>query len=131
MNAPVAEERWHAYWDAMQTHVCALCIDQADDGRCGLTRRRCALATYLPVLVTAILSVRSDRMREYTAAIAGQVCSHCAAQDRQGQCVLRDAARCALRAYLPLVVDAVRRCTGPSAVPHEPGDSRVLAWSAR
>ena len=120
MNAPVTDERYQAYWDAIRRHVCGVCLDQADDGSCGLTRRVCALEKHLPALVNALVSVRSDRMDEYVAAIEAQVCSHCPDQDAQGQCRLRDAARCALHSYLSLVVEAVEEVHGSLRAGQDP-----------
>ena len=120
MNTPVTDERYQAYWDAIRRHVCGVCLDQADDGSCGLTRRVCALEMHLPALVNALVSVRSDRMDEYVAAIEAQVCSHCPEQNAQGRCRLRDAACCALSSYLPLVVDAVEEVHGSLRPGQEP-----------
>ena len=112
MNATIPDERYQAYWDAIRRRVCGVCLDQADDGSCGLTRRVCALEKHLPALVGALVEVRSDRMDDYVSAIESQVCSHCPDQDAQGQCRLRDAARCALHSYLSLVVEAVEEVHG-------------------
>jgi hypothetical protein len=89
-----------------------VCLDQADDGSCGLTGRVCALERHLPALVTALVAIRSDRMDEYEAAIREHVCSQCPEQDACGECRLRDDARCSLYSYLSLVVEAVEDVNG-------------------
>jgi hypothetical protein len=85
-----------------------VCLDQRDDGSCGLTGRVCALERHLPALVEALVAVESNRMDDYDAAIREQVCAACDVPDATGRCVLRDQGDCALTAYLALVVDAVK-----------------------
>lgn len=112
MSASQPEEPYQAYWEAIQRRVCGACLDQANDGSCGLEHRVCALERHLPALVNALVAIRSDRMDEYVAAIEAQVCRQCPEQDACGQCGLRDHARCSLYAYLPLLVDAVEEVYG-------------------
>jgi hypothetical protein len=101
-------EQYQAYWDAIQRRACAVCLDAANDGSCGLPAgRTCALPANLPAIVTAILDVTSDRMDDYVTAIERAVCAQCAEQDADGHCVRRDRAECGLYTYLPLVVDAI------------------------
>ena len=99
--------RYQAYWEAIQRLVCGVCLDQADDGSCGLTRRACALQTHLPRLAEVLAQVQSPRMDEYEAAVRAEICARCSEQDAQGHCALRDQGACALSAYLPLVLEAV------------------------
>lgn len=102
------EEQYQAYMDAIRRRVCSVCLDQRDDGTCGLTRGRdCGIEVHLPKVVEAILSIESDRMDEYADAISAQVCSRCPNQELQGYCPFRDRGECALSTYLSLVVDAV------------------------
>jgi hypothetical protein len=95
------------YWDAIREHVCGVCLDQKDDGECGLRQRSCALQAHLPRLAEVLSRVRSPRMDEYEAAVRAEVCAGCSAQDAAGRCTLRDKADCALFVYLPLVLEAV------------------------
>jgi len=45
---------YRIYWDAIQRRACAVCLDAADDGTCGLPRgRTCALPAQLPAIVSA------------------------------------------------------------------------------
>lgn len=30
------DETYQVYWDAIRRRVCSVCLDQADDGSCGL-----------------------------------------------------------------------------------------------
>jgi hypothetical protein len=112
MSASRPDDRYQAYWEAIQRRVCTVCLDQAADGSCGLTHRVCALERHLPGLVGALVAVRSDRMDEYVAAIEAQVCSQCPEQDACGTCGLRGDARCSLYSYLSLVVEAVEEVHG-------------------
>jgi hypothetical protein len=99
--------RYRAYLEAIQRRVCRVCLDQADDGTCGLMHRTCAVERHLPALVDAVCAVRSDRMDEYVAAIEAQVCTPCPEHGPGGECRLRDSAKCSLYSFLPLVVEAV------------------------
>ena len=118
MSVMQPEEQYRAYWEAIQRRVCRTCLDQADDGTCGLTGRVCALELHLPEIVGALVGVRSDRMDDYVAAVEAQVCSRCSESAASGECRVRDQAECALYALLPLVVEAVEEVHGslsPSA----------------
>jgi hypothetical protein len=120
MSASRPDDRYQAYWEAIQEHVCRVCLDQAADGSCGLTHRVCALDRHLPALAGAVVSVRSDRMDEYVAAIEAQVCPQCPEQDACGTCRVRDDARCSLYSYLSLVVEAVEGVHGSLQPGREP-----------
>ena len=113
INDVQAEARYRAYWHAIQKHVCGVCLDQADDGGCGLTRRVCALQAHLPRLVQVLTAVQSTRMDEYEAAVRAEICAGCSGQDAEGRCGLREEANCALYAYLPLVLEAVESVIDP------------------
>jgi hypothetical protein len=107
MASMATPELYQAYWDAIVRRVCSVCLDQAADGGCGLSRRTCALQQHLPAIVQAICSVESTRMDEYEAAIEGAVCARCGEAGPGGGCAMRDKGQCALSTYLSLVVDAI------------------------
>jgi hypothetical protein len=100
------ENRYELFRDAIRRRVCSTCLDQRDDGTCGLSHRTCAIEAHLPGIVEAIGAVHSDKMDDYIAAIEAQVCSQC--ENGPGTaCVLRKQGECALDTYLYLVVEAV------------------------
>jgi hypothetical protein len=102
------EDEYRAYRDAIRRRVCAICLDGADDGRCGLPDpRACAIDEHLPRLVDAILDVGKQRGDAYAAAVEARVCSHCSHRDALGLCHLRRDGRCTVSVYLPLVVEAI------------------------
>jgi hypothetical protein len=107
MNPAPKDPRYMAFWEAIRENVCGVCLDQRDDGACGLTRRTCAIERHLPRLAEVLSSVQSSRMDEYEAAVRSQICGTCPEQDPHGHCALRADAECALFAYLPLVLEAV------------------------
>jgi hypothetical protein len=94
-------------WEAIQEKVCAVCLDQADDGTCGLAGRTCPIERFLPDLAAIASSVESSRMDEYVSAVEATICARCPDQDMLGRCDLRARGQCALNAYLPLVVDVL------------------------
>ena len=56
--------------------------------------------------------MKSDDIQQYIEAIRRNVCSVCADQASDGSCETRQQVRCALDAYLLLVVDAIEEATG-------------------
>jgi hypothetical protein len=108
MSRVPKDERYQAFRDAILRRVCRVCLDQRDDGSCGLTGRVCAIEGHLPALVEALAAVDSRRIEDFEAAIQAQVCATCDVPDATGRCVLRDKGDCALSSYLALVVDAVK-----------------------
>ena len=114
------EQRYEAFRDAIRRKVCSVCLDQRDDGNCGLSGRTCAIEAHLPGLIDTLLSIESSRMDEFVAAIEAHVCEQCPVPDATGRCALRQHGDCALYTYLPLVVEAVeevqeRQGTAPAA----------------
>lgn len=102
------EERYRAYREAIRRRVCAICLEGADDGSCGLAPSvACAIEEHLPRLVDTILDVSSRHGVTYAAAVESRVCLHCTHRDALGLCQLRRDGRCAISLYLPLVVEAV------------------------
>lgn len=101
------DERYETYLGAIRSRVCSVCLDRRDDGSCGLSHRTCAIESHLPRVVEAILSIESDRMDEYVAAIEAEVCARCASGPAVS-CGYREHADCALDTYLYLVVAAVQ-----------------------
>jgi hypothetical protein len=106
-NEPTDEARYQAYWAAIQERVCGTCLDQSDDGTCGLRHRTCALQAHLPRVTELLSRVQSTRMDEYEVAVRSEICSSCAEQAPDGSCAVRGQAACALYAYLPLVLEAI------------------------
>jgi hypothetical protein len=99
--------RYQAFMEAIRQRVCAVCLDQRDDGACGLQGRTCAIEKHLPSVVAAVSAIESDRMDEYVQAIEAQVCAGCEEQAGHA-CALRKHGECALDTYLYLVVEAIQ-----------------------
>ena len=102
-----SDARYRTFLAAIQRRVCTVCMDQKDDGSCGLHGRLCAVEKHLPGVVEAISAIDSDRMDDYVTALESQVCGGCS-EDASGRCSLREKGDCALHAYLSLVVDAIQ-----------------------
>jgi hypothetical protein len=60
----------------------------------------------------AIQSVKSDDIQQYLDAIRRDVCAVCSDRASDDSCETRQQVRCALDAYLLLVVDAIEEATG-------------------
>ncbi len=95
--------------------ICGVCTERTVNGDCGLERPSgCALFRLFPEIAEAVLSVDSTDIRDYIDAIRHNVCSICTDQAEDGSCEARQQVRCALDAYLVLVVDAIEEATGKS-----------------
>jgi hypothetical protein len=97
----------------VRNKICSVCTERTVDGQCGLDAPiDCALFRLFPELAQAIQSVNSDDIQQYLDAIRRSVCTVCAEQASDGSCETRQEVRCALDAYLLLVVDAIEEATG-------------------
>ena len=105
---------YEGQWEMLQQRVCAVCLDQASDGGCGLRDRTCAMKTHLPALVETVAPLDSRRMDEYFDAVEASICAHCDQRSADGpECALRERGDCALYAYLPLVIDGLQEVPKP------------------
>jgi hypothetical protein len=96
----------------VRNRICKVCTERTAAGECGLEEpASCSLFRLFPQVAQAIESVRSDDINEYVAAIRRNVCPVCEEQ-ADGSCEKRQQVRCALDAYLLLVVDAIEDATG-------------------
>src|SRR5690242_20433676 len=92
----------------VRDRICHVCTERTDTGECGREDPSgCALFRLFPQVAKAIQSVKSDDIHEYIEAIREEVCSVCAGRNADGSCEERQEVRCALDAYLLLVVDAI------------------------
>ncbi len=96
------------YWQAIQQKICAKCIDGDRTGNCLLSAgETCGLKTYFPRIVESVLSVQSDKLNPYVAALRKNVCAECRHQSSDGTCSLRRSLDCGLDRYFPLVIEAI------------------------
>lgn len=108
MSEAQPEDRYRYYRDAIRQRVCAVCLDGADDGSCGLSGSlACAIEEHLPSVVEVVRDVGRGHGSAHAAAIEARVCSRCSHRDAFGLCHLRRDGRCALVVYLPLIVEAI------------------------
>ena len=97
----------------LRARICTVCSDRLKNGACGLEEPAdCALFRMLPETARAIQSTDSDDIREYVRAIRDNVCVVCDDQLPDGSCETREQVRCALDAYLILIVGAIEEATG-------------------
>ena len=97
----------------VRNRICKVCTDRTEEGQCGLEDpSSCALFRLFPQIAQAIQSTNSNDIREYIDAIRTHVCSVCTDQAADGSCERRQEVRCALDAYLLVVVDAIEEATG-------------------
>lgn len=97
----------------VRNRICKVCTERTVDGECGLEQpSNCALFRLFPQVAEAIQSVNSNDIQDYIRAIRLDVCSVCADRAADESCEVRQQVRCALDAYLLLVVDAIEEATG-------------------
>ncbi len=97
----------------IRNRICSVCTERTAEGNCGLEEPDgCALFHLFPQVAQAIDSVRSDDINDYVDAIRRNVCRVCSERASDGPCDARQEVRCALDAYLLLVVDAIEEATG-------------------
>jgi hypothetical protein len=108
MADAVSDERYQACREAIRRRVCAVCLDSADDGSCRLSGVwTCVIDSHLRQLLEAVEDVRSGRERTVEAAVERRVCRVCRERGAGPSCQPRENGRCALVAYLPLIVRAL------------------------
>jgi hypothetical protein len=101
------------YEAIVREKICSVCSDQAVNGGCGLQQpSECALFRLFPQVAAAILATCSDDIQDYVNAIREHVCAQCGERQADGTCIPRREVRCALDAYLVLVVEAIEEATG-------------------
>jgi hypothetical protein len=97
----------------IRNRICRICTDRTVNGECGLEEpESCALFRLFPQVAEAIRTVQSNDINQYIEAIRRNVCSVCSEQASDGSCETRQQVRCALDAYLVLIVDAIEEATG-------------------
>jgi hypothetical protein len=107
------ERSWEDLEKIVRGQICRVCADRQADGTCGLEDpKQCALFRLFPEVVGAIESTQSDDIRDYIRAIRQKVCAVCEEQAPDGSCKAREQVRCALDAYLLLIVDAIEEALG-------------------
>jgi hypothetical protein len=96
----------------VRNRICGVCTDRTVGGQCGLEEpSSCALFRLFPQVAQAIQSVDSENIEEYITAIRHNVCAVCVDDRADGTCETREEVRCALDAYLLLVVDVIEEAT--------------------
>lgn len=97
----------------VRNRICSICSDRTADGNCGLEEPEgCALFHLFPEVAKAIQATSSDQMADYIVAIRKNVCSVCKERAADGACEVRDQVRCALDAYLLLIVQVIEEAAG-------------------
>jgi hypothetical protein len=116
----------------VRDRVCHVCTERTVNGDCGLEQpTHCSLFQLFPHVAKAIQSVNSDDIQQYIEAIRRDVCSACADRDSDGSCETRQQVRCALDAYLLLVVDAIEEATGKTFDRQQIGSSGIVGIHER
>jgi len=99
--------------EIVRQRICGVCSDRTAAGECGLENPGdCGIFRMFPQVAHAIQSTNSADIRDYIEAIRRDVCTVCRDQATDGSCDKRTQVRCALDAYLLLIVDAIEEATG-------------------
>ncbi len=98
----------NVYWQAVSEKICSKCIDGDGAGNCRLhEREECALKSHFPQIIQTVLSITSDTVEPYVAALRTNVCTTCIHNSSDGKCQVRSTVDCGLDRYYPLVVSAI------------------------
>lgn len=98
------------YWETVQADICANCIDRNGEGKCGLTGDvECGLKLHFSSVVDSVLSVQSEELGPYVAALRQKVCASCESQSNDGVCHLRTNIDCGLDRYLPMIIESIEK----------------------
>jgi len=109
----------------VRSWVCHVCVERNAAGDCGLEQPSdCSLFQLFPHVAEAIQSVKSDDIQDYIEAIRRDVCTFCVDRASDGYCQKRQQVRCALDAYMLLVVDAIEEATGKTLERRRLGSER-------
>jgi hypothetical protein len=112
------DDRYRPYREALRRRVCAVCLDGADDGRCGLEPGvRCPVEEHAATLVDLLLELRARHDTRFSAAVESRICASCPRRDGSSTCRSGDEGRCALSVYLPLIVEAIDEVDNPRRDP--------------
>jgi len=104
------------YWQAVREKICSKCIDGDGAGNCRLgEREECALKDYFPQIIQTVLSIKSDNMEAYVAALRQNICSTCLHLSADGKCHIRASVDCGLDRYYPMVVAAIEEVRAEEA----------------
>lgn len=110
----------------VRNKICKVCTERTVQGDCGLEKpESCALFRLFPRVARAIEPVHSSDIDAYIAAIRREVCSACPDQAADGSCETRQQVRCAVDAYLLLVVEAVEEALRGEATAATPGGGKL------
>lgn len=119
----------------IRDRICGVCTDRTVDGKCSLEEPAgCALFRLFPEVAKAIQATNSDEIGDYIDAIRQNVCSVCKELAADGTCEARDQVRCALDAYLLLIVEIIEEATGKTLgreTLKAPGPNSVVRIEAR
>jgi len=92
---------------AILERICAACVDQRDDGSCGLDADlECALRLHLPKVLAAVKGASGAQLESYVAPLRDNVCTVCE-QGEPKDCDVRSQLDCPLDRYYGLIVEAI------------------------
>lgn len=98
------------YLKALRTHVCSVCVDSSEGGKCTLTdEEMCAVELYLPQIVDIVHDLDSDDMLDYYNELKEKICTDCRTRDGKGFCHLKDDVNCSLDRYFPHIVETIHK----------------------
>jgi len=98
------------YLKAIKTHVCSICCDSDEKGRCELTTEEvCAIELYIDDIVEIIHSNKDENFDTIYALLKEKVCKNCKTRTKDGYCYLKESANCSLERYFYLIIEIVNK----------------------
>jgi hypothetical protein len=97
------------YKTALKKHVCTICCDSDEKGRCTLNENEvCAIDLYSDEIVDIIHQNNEKPFEEIQKVLRNKICSKCKTGSKDC-CNLREDANCSLDRYFYLIVDIVNK----------------------
>ncbi len=97
------------YLKAIKQNICSICVDSDEKGICTLNEKEtCAVELFLPKIIEAVHSTDSENIQDYLEKLHNTVCTQCRAQEKDGNCYLREDANCSLDRYFSLIVETIQ-----------------------
>lgn len=98
------------YRTALKKHVCTICCDSDQKGRCTLNDEEvCAIELYTDEIVDIIHENNDKPYEEIQNVLREKICAKCKTRSQDGHCYLKEDANCSLDRYFYLIIDIVNK----------------------
>lgn len=98
------------YRVALKQHVCTICCDSNEKGRCTLNDKEvCAVELYTDEIVEVVHQNADKTYDEIRQALRDSICAKCKTRNKNGYCYLKEDANCSLDRYFSVIIDIITK----------------------